>query len=690
MRALARAALAAVLLLGAATAVAQPGEGAALPELVVEADRLPPGTAPGASVRVLDRATLDAAPVLTVDDALLPVPGFQLFRRQSSLVANPTSQGVSLRGLGASGTSRTLVLLDGVPLNDPFGGWVPWNRVSLEGLERIDVIRGPAAAPWGNLAMGGVVSLVTARPESRAGGAVVEGGTHDTVRADGWATDRQGSVGLGVGGGWLATGGWPIVRADQRGAIDVPAGSARGVLDTRAEWTPPEGARFHARANLFDETRDNGTPLTGNDSRAADVAAGVRWRAFGGDGAVQAFGKLGRFASTFSSQGADRRSEQPASDQFDVPSSAAGAAATWWGAAGPHAIGAGTDVYWIDGASNEDGRFVDGRFTRRRAAGSEELFAGAWAQGTAALHPRLAATLGLRLDGWRTANGFRRERDLTAGAALRDDALPSRHAVLASPSLLVRWTLDDGWALRGGASRGWRAPTVNELVRGFRVRNDVTEPNPDLDPEVLTGGEVGVERLGARWSGVVTAYWSVVDDPIANVTVGRGPGDVVPCGFVPAGGVCRQRMNLGRSRVRGVEAEGEVALWRELHLTLGGLYADAVIVDGGPAPGLDGRRPAQVPQLEGSTGLRWAPARGLQAAVQVRYGGLQYEDDGNTLPLGGYATMDVRLGWRFGRFEAFVAVDNALDRTYLVGRSADGLETIGMPLLAHGGLRARF
>jgi vitamin B12 transporter len=685
-----RAVVCLLLLVAATAARAQPDDAAPLPEILVEADRLAPGTAPGASVRVLDRATLEASPMLTVDDALLQVPGFQLFRRQSSLVANPTSQGVSLRGLGASGTSRTLVLLDGVPLNDPFGGWVPWNRVSLESLERIDVIRGPAAAPWGNLAMGGVISLVTKKPEARAGGAVVEGGTRDTVRADGWATDRGGALGLGLAGGWLATGGWPIVQEAQRGAIDVPAGSARGVLDARAEWAPPEGARFHVHGNVFDETRDNGTPLTGNDSRAADVDVGTRWRALGGEASLLAFTKLGRFDSTFSSQADDRNSELPASDQFDVPSTAAGAALTWWRRFGAHSVGAGTDVLWIDGESNEDARFVDGQFTRRRASGTEELFAGAWAQGTAVPHERLEVTLGLRLDGWRTAHGFRREDDLQTGAALRDDALPARHAVLASPSLLVRWAVGDGWALRGGASRGWRAPTVNELVRGFRVRNDITEANPDLDPEVLTGGEIGVERLGARWSGVVTAYWNVIDDPIANVTVGRGPGDVSPCGFVPAGGACRQRMNLGRSRVRGVEGEGDVALWRDLRLTLGGLYADARIVDGGPAPGLGGKRPAQVPQLEGSAGLRWAPAEGPQAAVQVRYGGRQYEDDQNRIPLGGYATVDVRLGWRFGRFEAFVAIDNALDREYLVGRSADGLETIGMPLLAHGGIRARF
>ena len=77
------------------------------------------------------------SPALTLDDFLRRVPGFTLFRRTSSLVAHPTAQGVSLRGVGPSGASRSLVLADGIPLNDPFGGWVYWSRVPAP-LDRSD------------------------------------------------------------------------------------------------------------------------------------------------------------------------------------------------------------------------------------------------------------------------------------------------------------------------------------------------------------------------------------------------------------------------------------------------------------------------------------------------------------------------------------------------------------------------
>ena len=98
---------------------------------------------------------------LTTDDKLRQVPGFTLLRRSGSQTANPTSQGVSLRGLGASGASRALVLVDGVPINDPFGGWIYWARVPQASLSEVQIVPGGVSALYGNDALGGVVNLET-------------------------------------------------------------------------------------------------------------------------------------------------------------------------------------------------------------------------------------------------------------------------------------------------------------------------------------------------------------------------------------------------------------------------------------------------------------------------------------------------------------------------------------------------
>src|SRR5688500_6810129 len=119
-----------------------------------------------ASVVVLTKETLDETAAPTLDDALRQVAGFTLFRRSGSRVANPTAQGVTLRGVGASGASRALVLDDGVPLNDPFGGWVYWGRVSRLSLDRVEVVRGGASDLYGSGAMGGVVQFLRRRDPS--------------------------------------------------------------------------------------------------------------------------------------------------------------------------------------------------------------------------------------------------------------------------------------------------------------------------------------------------------------------------------------------------------------------------------------------------------------------------------------------------------------------------------------------
>ena len=133
-----------------------------LAPLVVTAMRA--GSAPEQvpfSVEVITADELRRLPATTLDGALRSYPGFSLFRRSDSLTANPTAQGVSLRGIGPSGTSRSLVLLDGLPLNDPFGGWIAWSKVPVESLAQVEFVPGGGATAWGNAALGGVVHLLT-------------------------------------------------------------------------------------------------------------------------------------------------------------------------------------------------------------------------------------------------------------------------------------------------------------------------------------------------------------------------------------------------------------------------------------------------------------------------------------------------------------------------------------------------
>lgn len=641
-----------------------------------------------AQVTLLEKEEIRRAPAQSVDQLLRQVPGFSLFRRASSAVAHPTTQGISLRGLGASGASRALVLLDGMPLNDPFGGWVAWSRVRLASLERIEVVRGGGAQLWGNYTLGGVVSLTSAQPQRRTYSFSGMVGNGPTGSADFALGDRLGATSVALEGGYFNTKGYPVVRADQRGAIDTEAGSQSQTLRLKLARPLSPSAQLYLQAGLWREERENGTPLTQNSSRAGylggratlKTAAGHRW-------AVAGFFQGQGFDSFFSSAAADRSAETPSLDQHEVPTRAAGASVEWSKPVGAaQLLAAGVDGRWTEGESDEDFRFVEGQFTRRRWAGGAQQALGVYLQEVFIPHPRWQFTLGGRFDWWRTLDSFRREQDLLIGAFLRDDHFADRTRQVFNPKAGVLFKATDHLSLRSGLYRSFRAPTLNELFRPFRVRNDVTEASESLEPEKLSGAEVGLDYQGTALSAHLTGYWNEVEDMVFNLTVGKGPGQVSPCGFVPEGGLCRQRRNLEKVRVQGLEAELKGHRGQAWTGSIGYLLTRTRVVTA--APELEGRRLPQVPAHALSLQLRYDhPTRG-QVALQGRYLGGQFEDDLNALELGGVGVVDCALSHPLKKgVEIFFQVENLFGQESEVGISGDGVVSVGAPRQVQGGLR---
>ena len=203
---------------------------------------------------VLTREDIERSSAQTVDDLLREVPGFSLFRAAAVWWQIQPRKARSLRGIGPSGVSRTLVLLDGVPLNDPFGGWVYWSKV-LESIERIEVVRGGGSALYGNYALGGVINIVTRKPQTTGLQGTLEGGTHDTVNANLQADYVTGPLALSLQGEVFSTGGFPIVKEDQRGAVDINADSQHQAFIGRLEYTLTAQSSLFLAGSYFHEER---------------------------------------------------------------------------------------------------------------------------------------------------------------------------------------------------------------------------------------------------------------------------------------------------------------------------------------------------------------------------------------------------------------------------------------------------
>ncbi|WP_233190155.1 MULTISPECIES: TonB-dependent receptor [unclassified Brevundimonas] len=663
-----------------------------LDEVVVTAARLPPAAGEAAfSVIRLGEETLSSATRL--DEALATVPAVSLFRRTSSLAANPTTQGISLRAIAPSGAGRTLVTLDGVPLNDPFGGWVIWSQVPTESIESLDIVRGAGAGPYGAGALTGVIQL---RERERGGGLDASIAERGGARLAGSGGLDTGPVRLTGSVLYEASDGYVPVRGAAAGAADTPLDLEAKSAALRAD-VPLGEAALSLRAAAYEEER--GAGLAGARATASGhlLSATAAKRPSNGDYGwrLQAWRRESDLANTSVAVAADRTTTTPANNQYETP-------AIGWGLnaalrrAERQIVGGrlewevGADARFNEGETHEQFRYMAGAFTRDRVAGGETSVAGIYGEGSLETGPWLLAG-GVRVDGWKNENGRRLERDLATGAPTLDEADPERSGEVVSARLAARRMIGGGWAARAAAYSGFRPATLNELHRPFRVGNDLTEANAALVPETLQGIEAGLAFEGSTSSLSASLFWNRIEDAIVNVTIGEGPGTFPRAGFVPAGGVLRQRQNAGTIEATGIEISVRQTLRGDLDLD-GALSVTDARVDGGTsAPQLTGLRPAQAPIWSASAGLDWRASDRLSLSARARYESRRFEDDLNSRVLGAAVTADVRADWRVNETASlWLAADNLFDAEVEVSETGNGVEGFGPPRVVSLGVRLAY
>ena len=584
-----------------------------------------------ANLTVLDQTALQQSPGTNLDDRLRAVPGFSLFRRSSSLVAHPTTQGISLRGIGSSGASRTLVLWDGIPANDPFGGWVYWTQFVPDDIGRAEISRGAATSVFGDRAMSGAIGVFSRQPETLHLLAEYEFGnesTHDISAGFSQAWSR-----LAVSGAARAftTDGYYIVPASIRGAADTHANVQFVTADVRVDHYTSAGNLFF-KTSMLAEERQNGTVLTHNSTGMGTLS--LRYvREFSKD----SFSLLGfyteeGFHSTFSSVSADRNIDRLSYTQT-VPSHAAGGAVLWQHHAGRWNLLGGADVYRVEGTSTD--HLVP---SGSRVGGGTQLQHGVYGQADAAF-------------GWLKL--FTGVRHSFAGD--NQFLSPNGGFVIGRKRLRAR----------GSIYRSFRAPTLNELYRTFKTGNTITQANPALVPETLWGAEAGFDWTGETSLFRVTAYRNSLDNLVTNVTLSSSPSAIL-----------RQRANAAAALSRGVEAEFTQRL-RNFTGELKYLYVDSRYVTG--------FRVAQIPRNQGAAQLTWQRA-GTLASLGLRAYAYQFDDDLNVYRLPGYASLQFVLRQRLVRtLSAEMTLENALDRQFYTAFTPT--PNIGAPRLWRVGLR---
>lgn len=659
---------------------------AAVEPVVVEADRLPnPESGAPFTIEVVDAEQLRRAPELRLDDILrAQVPGFSLFRRSSSLTTNPTTQGVTLRNFGPSGAGRTLVLLDGIPLNDPFAGYVLWSQLPKSQIDSVIVQPGGGAGLFGNAALAGTIFL-TLMPlgETMAAGDAL-GGNHDTYDLSVNGAFARPPNAMDVFVERFSTGGYPVIAAHQRGPVDVNASAESDLVDLRDEWQIARNTSLRLHGRWFEDDRENGTRYTENDTSGEDASATLTQK-FPGESAelqMNVYGQHRRFRSTFSSINEKRTIETPALEQFNVPADAVGGSAVWSMAAASHRATFGLDLRAIGGETDELFSWNGTRFTRLRNAVGDQFFAGAFAEDVWTASPQLTIVGGLRYDHWRLFDGFRRETLRASGARLTDSKFSDRDGDEINGRLGARWDATKTLALRAAGYTGFRVPTLNELYRPFRVGNDVTEANPQLKPEHLSGGEAAAEWQATGTFRVTgTAFVNRLDDAVGNITIGFGPGTFTPGGFIPRRGVLRQRQNIDLVLAPGVEATADWQLTDRLRARASYLFTHPTI-ERAADRSLEGKLLAQTPENTLTAGLEWQPVTKWFVTAQLRYVDRQFEDDQNVRVLAPFTTIDTSVVYQISsRVSAALRCENLFNTKIETGQTANGVVSIGAPRL---------
>lgn len=629
--------------------------------------------APAYATVTIAREAIVTASSGRLEDVLGNVAGFQQFRRSDSRSANPSAQGATLRALGGNAASRALVLLDGVPMGDPFFGYIPYSALAPDRIGKVQVTRGGGAGPFGAGALAGTIRLESAGPEVLGKG-IASALVNHRGESELAATIAP-QIGAKTGGGHAVLSG----RWDRgRGFFTTPENdrvpaSARAEFESwsaSARVVQPLGHEVELQLSGLAFQDERTLRFEGADSsiQGEDLALRLVGR---GDWQFEAlaYGQWRNFTNVVISSTRFTR----VLDQRDTPASGFGGKLELRPPLGDaHTARLGADFRQGEGELFEDAfSAFSGALTESRNGGGAVSDLGFYLEHDWQVSPALTLTGGLRADRYWIDDGFFRVAN-GAGAVISDNRFADRADWQASWRGGALWQASEALQLRGAAYRGFRLPTVNELYRPFVVFPVVTQANAALEPERLEGFELGADvTLGEGLSLGLTAFDNRLEGAIANVTIAPN---------------LRERRNLEAVDAQGIEAELRLARG-PFALDASAAFTDVTVSDSGAAAALDGNRPPQVPRFSANLRGSYRCDCGALAAVTLRHVARQFESDQESDVLPAATTLDLYLEAPLGgRWAAVGRVENAFDEA-IVTRNSGGSIDLGAPRTVWFGVR---
>ncbi len=681
---------------------------------------------------IVSQEQIRMSPAQTVDQLLRDIPGMN-FTAVPASASDPTGHQTKMRGLG---NAKVLMLLDGVPMHDPFYLTTQWFKVPMSNIERIEVLRGGNSSLWGNMAVAGVVNIVTKRPRANAGDFQASLGTQGS-----WNLAVSRDVELSTAVRMTLTA--DLFHTDGYGATPEayqyrfpqkqPTRADHRNVSLTVHVQPDETLRGYARIGYHEQDQQIGYQFGENSQKSPDLALHVEkklakrsmvvasaWSQYvafdklngnscyyqGGtvcltstSGALTPTKAVGPVVQFYSQQGRLRYRET-------------GSALIYSTRLGPtfYALSAGADFRRLSADDTElffntpqSPSAPQGRFDSTTSGRGVQTFYGLYGQLKAAPLKELDITMSARLD--RYAIDGRDNRRTLANGVTSGGSLPDSGKTAFDPSIAARYDVSEALSLRAAAYKAFRAPGFNNLTRTFGTGTFTTIANPDLQPENLRGVEAGADYRAGGLGLSMTYFRYAITDMIATFTAraGSAPQQVqLICGgsaLPSCGGAARYYTNDQDGLSHGIEASASWRHSKRLSMDVQATHTDTYLTRRG-AVVTDPLHVqlAGVPKNVATFALNWAPHDNWRARFQGRYTGAMLLDTtstpGQQYRQGSNTVWDLSGEYKWSPSVAlFARATNLFDRRYGEGTYAINQphnQTLSPPRAFSAGVRATF
>jgi outer membrane receptor protein involved in Fe transport len=654
-----------------------------------------------ASVSVVSSDQIADTPAQGLDDILQLVPGMTL-NEIGPDVGHPTAYNESMRGLPTTET-RMLVLVDGIPLNDPFFGYIQWNRIPLDNIDQVEIVRGGGSPLWGNDAMGGVVNVITRPPAGNSFALEAAGGTYGTYRTSAYGTYAVTSqLKLSLNAAFNGTDGYQTTPAKWttygtttlRSPLYTPTSFYARNISLRADYDPLPDISSFAVFDYHGNDQVLTTPI-GDDSQTTFSYSGGVKKTFSDGSAITA--NLFHNDSTFTTNNPHLLTftTEYNSNIHQTPVSDTGGSLDWTADFSGilRSITIGMDAHRIAGTDYSDYYLPSGQLAVPTiVGGGKQLFLAGFAQARLLPVKGLDVIGSVRYQYYENTGG-----DDTFPPAI--GAIPSSSDTSFDPRVNVRYKIKPDIAVRGAYYTSFRAPTLDELYRTYAdTTAGIYEGNPYLKPETLNGGEIGFDYNRPGVLSQLTFYTATINNLITsrNLTAAQSPTSLgVTCGYDAQTYTyltCTQNYNAARALTRGIEAEITFDLGYGFSGGLAYTYTDSHYLSDPINPAAVGERLEGVPRHNFTGSLVYAAPSGWRIATDMRYVSDSFGDPipADNLKQNAHFVMDLSGAYPITKnLQAYTQIENLFNRHY-IANNFGGAPILGTPFEILGGVRIGF